>query len=267
MGKLPNENVWPSARRLVPMLKHFSLRSGRICHRAIAVAHRSVRAVAPFAMIALASASTGATDVDAIAALKPDFENGLYVFQLCADCHTPQGWGLVDGSVPMLSGQHRRVLIKQLADIRQGQRHNDAMFSFAQDDAVGGEQSIADVSDYISKLLMHPSPGVGPGFDLERAEVLYAENCASCHGPNGEGDDRLLYPRVQGQHFGYLVRQMNHMVNGKRRNSDPRMVEALRRVTPVERELLADFMARTPPDPALVAPPDWENPDFNFGIQ
>lgn len=205
---------------------------------------------------------TSERDVETIHGLTPDPENGLYAYRLCADCHAPEGWGEVDGSVPVLAGQHRRVLIKQLIDIRDGHRGNEAMFSFAQDKEVGGDQAIADVTGYISGLPMPPSPGVGPGHGLETAPMLYDAGCASCHGDRGEGSDRRLYPRIHGQHFGYLDRQMERIVNGYRTNSDPEMVTALRHLSPAQRESIADYLSRLQPDESLVASPGWRNPDF-----
>ena len=63
--------------------------------------------------------------------LTPDLENGRDVYEVCSGCHLPEGWGLKDGTFPQLSGQHAKVLIKQLADIREGNRDNPTMFPFA----------------------------------------------------------------------------------------------------------------------------------------
>lgn len=40
--------------------------------------------------------------------------------------------------------------------------------------------------------------GCGSPVPLRSADVLFAENCALCHGPDGKGDPRTLplYPRV-----------------------------------------------------------------------
>ena len=52
--------------------------------------------------------------------LTPDHENGIEVFEVCAGCHLTEGWGKKDGTFPQLAGQHPEVLVKQLADIREG---------------------------------------------------------------------------------------------------------------------------------------------------
>ncbi len=220
-----------------------------------------------FAVLFGYCAVAGATSPDRVIALDPDLENGRFVYQLCADCHTPQGWGLPDGSIPVIAGQHRSVLVKQLADIRDGLRGNDSMFAFAQDDAIGGEQAIADVTAYISRLLMPPAPVNGPGERLEVGARVYAERCASCHGANGEGDADRRYPRLQGQHFPYLLRQVQRFLSGERANSNPVMLATLKSLEDAELEAVSDYLSRVRPDRSLVAPVGWENPDFNFGIQ
>ena len=86
--------------------------------------------------------------------LEPDLENGLDVYEVCSGCHLPEGWGKKDGTFPQLAGQHREVLVKQLADIREGNRDNPTMYPFALPRAIGGAQALADVVAYMAKLPM-----------------------------------------------------------------------------------------------------------------
>ena len=88
----------------------------------------------------------------------------------------PEGWGRTDGTFPELAGQHRTVLIKQLTDIREGNRDNPTMYPFALPSEIGGEQSVADVTAYIAKLPMNPENGVGPGTgSRQRREALQGQ--------------------------------------------------------------------------------------------
>jgi len=66
----------------------------------------------------------GGGEQDAALTLKPDLENGLEVYEVCSACHLPEGWGTKEGTFPQLAGQHRKVLVKQLADIRALNRDN-----------------------------------------------------------------------------------------------------------------------------------------------
>lgn len=194
--------------------------------------------------------------------LEPDLANGLRIYRECARCHTPEGWGLSSGVVPQLAGQHKRVVIKQLADIRAGNRENRVMLPYASAEAIGGAQAVADVAGYIDTLEISVENGKGPGEALELGARLYAENCARCHGANGEGVAKTETPRIQAQHYDYLVTQFELIRDGKRRNANPEMVEQIRGFEEHEIRAVLDFVSRLEPPEALQAPPGWRNPDF-----
>ncbi len=194
--------------------------------------------------------------------LKPDVENGKEVFKLCMACHQATGWGLEDGSFPQLSGQHRSVIIKQIADIRAGNRDNPQMYPIAKESVMGGPQAISDVAAYIDTLPMDPAPGTGRGINKERAEKLFYRKCAECHGADGGGDAERFFPRIHGQHYEYLLRQIKWIRDGKRRNANPVMVKRVNKMKMEDLELLADYVSRLKPPSDLLAEPGWKNPDF-----
>jgi len=206
----------------------------------------------------------GGGEQDEALGLEPDLENGLYVYEICSACHGVNGWGLVDGTFPQIAGQHPNVTIKQLADIRALNRDNPTMYPFALPSEIGGSQSIADVAAYMAALPMNPEPGYGEGDDLEHGAKLYAENCVECHKANGEGSNEEFYPRIQGQHYEYLVRQYQWIKEGKRRNANPEMVEQIQWFTERDTKAVLDYVSRMNPDPAMVGDPDWSNPDFDW---
>ena len=201
-------------------------------------------------------------DREAAMALKPDLENGRKVYEACAVCHTPMGWGMQRGRYPQIAGQHPNVTIKQLTDIRSGNRSNPTMFPFAQPSVLGGPQNIADVAAYIAQLRMTPNNSTGQGRDLERGQVLYEENCVKCHGKHGEGKNEEFQPRIQGQHYEYLLRQFHHIKSGRRKNSDETMVKQIKGFS--ERDIVAvvDYTSRLKPAADMIAPAGWRNPDF-----
>jgi len=104
-----------------------------------------------------------ATAAEALEALKleGDVEEGEEIYNVCAACHFPTGWGDPLGVFPQLAGQHTTVLIKQISDIRAGNRDNPTMYPFAMQ--IEGAQDIADVCAYIQTREMNPNPRIGPG--------------------------------------------------------------------------------------------------------
>ena len=196
--------------------------------------------------------------------LTPDLENGMDVYEVCAACHLTEGWGTEEGTFPQLAGQHRNVLIKQLADIRALNRDNPTMYPFALPESIGDAQALADVTAYIETLPMNPENGVGPGDKLEHGKKLYDDNCVECHGVNGRGDPTKFYPRIEGQHYKYMLRQFEWIRDGKRRNANPDMVKQIKGFSDDDMIAVIDYVSRMkPPKEDLAPSKDWLNPDFD----
>jgi cytochrome c553 len=174
----------------------------------------------------------------------PDAANGEALFNHCASCHGADGAGQSDGSTPRIAGQHFRVLVKQLVDFRSGKRWDFRMEGAAEQHHLTGAQDIADVAAYVSKLTRPGTRGIGSGEFLEQGSGLYSAQCASCHGPGAEGNAQRGVPRLAGQHYGYLMRQMYDAVDG-RRPALPRLHS--QRIAPLDFEqvrALSDYLSR-----------------------
>lgn len=205
---------------------------------------------------------------DEVLTLKPDVENGLDVYEVCAACHLPEGWGTKDGTFPQIAGQIPRVAIKQLADIREGNRDNPTMYPFALPKSIGDAQALADVVGYMAKLPMNPDNGKGEWAEgtaeFEQGKKLYADNCVKCHGEQGEGNAEKFYPLVQGQHYQYMLRQFEWIRDGKRRNANPDMVEQIKNFSDKDMQMVINYTSRIPvPKEKLAPSKDWTNPDFD----
>jgi len=201
---------------------------------------------------------TDAGEIPEALKLQPNLEDGMELYEVCAACHLDEGWGREDGTFPQLAGQHRLVLIKQLADIRALNRDNPTMYPFTLKRAIGGAQSVSDVTAYIEeKLLMNPNNGVGFGDDLEHGKQLYKENCVKCHCENGQGSAKNFYPRIQAQHYKYMLRQFEWIRDGKRRNANPDMVKQIKEFSDRDMKAVIDYASRLKPLKIDIAPPDW----------
>ena len=200
-------------------------------------------------------------------------KDGIAVYEVCSACHTTEGWGTKDGTFPQLAGQHDTVIIKQLADIRAGNRDNPTMYPFALPKEIknaapevgGGAYALAVVANYITNLPMNPDNGKGPdNLDLKKGEKLFKENCVKCHGEHGEGNEEKFYPKIQGQHYKYMLRQFEWIRDGKRRNANPDMVKQIKNFTDDDMRAVINYVSRIPvPKEKLAPSKDWINPDFD----
>lgn len=88
-------------------------------------------------------------------------------------------------------------------------------------------------------------------------------DCGSCHGADGSGvakyprlagqcNDSKDYPVVAAQHHGTLLREVEHVRDGERGNSQPAMVKSLSGRSAADLQALASHKSRLP-DPLAAA--------------
>ena len=185
--------------------------------------------------------------ISVVLQFKPDVVNGKRVYEVCESCHLPDGWGNDDGVYPQLAGQHATVLMKQLLDIREGRRDNPVMYPFVQARTIGGYQNLADVVAYISTLPMTPFHGKGKwgkaSREYQQGEQLYKEKCLTCHADAAQGNSKNEIPRLQGQHYAYLVQEARRIA-GQLRKADPAMVATISTLSLNEIDLVMNYVSR-----------------------
>jgi cytochrome c553 len=183
-------------------------------------------------------------EFEAAVAAKPDAVRGAQLFQQCVACHQADGGGESNGSTPRIAGQYYRVLVKQLVDFRYGKRWDFRMESMADRHHLENAQDIADVSSYVSQLSLMGRRGIGSGEFVEEGRQIFAQQCQSCHGVEAQGNAQSGVPRLAGQHYAYLMRQMYDAVDG-RRPALPRLHS--KRIAPLDFEqvrAVSDYLAR-----------------------
>jgi cytochrome c553 len=172
-----------------------------------------------FATSAVAAGTAAQREVDGILRLKPNLARGEEIFTYCAACHEENVQGLPAGWVPVIAGQHPRYLVKQLLDYRHSIRWDPHMQPVAQGHVLRGPQDIADVVAFVAATEIQGRDTVPmPSPVATDAQHLYRLNCSHCHGQSGEGKDARGIPRLAGQDFAYLLRQMHDVVDGRRAN-------------------------------------------------
>jgi cytochrome c553 len=170
----------------------------------------------------------------------------------CQECHGVDGHGQrhpngPEGKFAKLAGQHPEYLLKQLADFRSGARKNDQMAIMARTVA---DEDLADIVAYFSS--QKPMRGEG-GVSDAIGRKLYTQGdagrgipaCATCHGEAGQGTEGMAaIPRVGGQEWLYLERQLLDWRSGERKNSPGGLMnQAVKGLTDSEIQALANYLA------------------------
>jgi cytochrome c553 len=120
------------------------------------------------------------------------------------------------------------------------------------------QHNIVALARYLSALDPNPDPVKGSGEHLRVGQELYAHICAACHGVQGRGEAGNRVPRIAGQHYPYLQRQIEAAANLHKDLAPPEMTSALRGMRPQEKDALADYISRLGNSEALL---DLNRPD------
>ena len=217
--------------------------AGLVCGSLLALM-ATAASPSPSAAIPSSPAATAKADLRAVLETTPNLQQGMRLFQICVECHGSHGAGNASGWPPEIAGQHPRVIAKELTDFRAGLRWYDPMERIAGRHVLHTTQDIADVAAYVGSLLPSTDTAPGAGKWLERGGRMYATRCQWCHGGQGEGSDERFVPRVAGQQYEYLLRQLQDTVGGRRPNMRTQHLRLLESVHMEDLEGLAGYMSR-----------------------
>ncbi|MEX6500508.1 c-type cytochrome [Pseudomonas zhanjiangensis] len=149
---------------------------------------------------------------------------------VCGACHGPDGNSLAP-NFPKLAGQGERYLLKQLQDIKAGNRQVVEMTGLLNNLS---EQDLADIAAYYASQKM--SVGAADPKLVARGEALFRGGkldegmpaCTGCHAPNGAGIDAAGFPQLGGQHAAYVAKQLTAFREGDRTNDgDSRIMRSI----------------------------------------
>jgi cytochrome c553 len=138
----------------------------------------------------------------------------------CGACHGADGNSLVP-SFPKIAGQGERYLVKQITEIKNGDRQVPQMMGFV----MGlSDTDIADISAYFASQTA--SGGAADPTLVEAGKKIFLGGiqakgvpaCIACHGPNGKGVDAAGFPSLAGQHDAYTESQLKAFYSGERNN-------------------------------------------------
>ena len=133
---------------------------------------------------------------------------------VCSACHRPTGEA-DQPLVPTLAGQHKAYLVWQMRAYRYGFRDDPQAHDKMWSQAGKLDEPLVDaLAAYYAAQPPHPGTPGDPAL-IAHGKAIYEHglpaskvtDCASCHGPRGEGRD--MFPRLAGQRADYLVRQLS----------------------------------------------------------
>jgi len=160
-----------------------------------------------------------------------DADAGATKVAVCAACHGQEGVS-ASALYPNLAGQGEKYLLKQLQDIKSGDRpvmemtgmlnaSNDqdledmAAYYASLDHTIMGSQAIADEAYALSEEeFLELGEKVFRGGNLQTGVAA----CTGCHAPSGMGNDPAAYPVVAGQHSDYIIKQLKDFQKNLRTN-------------------------------------------------
>jgi cytochrome c553 len=200
-------------------------------------------------LVAASAAASGAPEglrreVNAVLRLTPNAARGAEIFSYCAGCHTTQSNGLPEGWVPNISGQHPRYLAKQLIDYRHSVRWDARMEPVAKGHGLRGSQDVADVVAFLAAQPADWSASDEHSTVVTEDSKFYQNHCSSCHGLTGGGNNSRYVPRIAGQDFAYLLRQMHDVVDGRRTNMRRGHLRVLEGLDVVQLVSLSAYVSR-----------------------
>ena len=167
---------------------------------------------------------------------------------VCASCHAVDGNSGI-ATYPRLAGQNAFYIEQNAKLIRDGNRTTGNAKEMRDQVGAISDQDLKDAALYFSK--QYPKAGeVNPKISPELGAKIFrggiAERkvpaCMSCHGPNGAGMPNE-YPRISGQHAGYVETELKAYRDGVRKNA--KMEKVAKMLSPEEMKAVANFIQGT----------------------
>ena len=158
--------------------------------------------------------------------------------QVCVVCHGPGG-NSTSPQYPVLAGQNARYLYLQLRDFKEGRRHDPQMDPMS---AALTRDDMLALAVYFSKQKQAPS-----GFKADPAKVAAGRRktdevlCPMCHLGEFVGQNEI--PRVAGQQYAYIKKQLSDFKAKRRTNDAGNMTSVAATLSDDDIENLAQYIA------------------------
>ncbi len=163
---------------------------------------------------------------------------GEQLAQACEGCHGPNG-NSADPQYPILAGQTLRYTYLQLKDYKEGRRQDPDMTAVAVN--MGKEDMLAVAAYYAEQKPV----SIRFKADAERsARGKYLADttlCTMCHQGHYQGQNEV--PRVAGQHFEYVKKQLMDFKTRTRTNDAATMTSVAGTLSDEDVENISEYLA------------------------
>ena len=193
-----------------------------------------------------------------------DLELGEEINETCAGCHGEFGQGSIDGEYPRLAGMAAEYIARQLRNFKQRERINIPMLPYTNDRELP-EEDLVSIAAYLASIQLPTklppineaefdalarlqaskkvvNIAIYPG-DVEAGRKFYKQECASCHGKDGYGDDNKHIPQLAGQYSLYLLKQVENIRKAERFHDEADDAGIFREYTDAEIAAMLAYLA------------------------
>jgi cytochrome c553 len=166
-----------------------------------------------------------------------DIEAGREKAKACAACHGADGNSAM-GTFPNLAGQTWRYIYMQLQDFKEGRRKDPVMSPMAEPLS---KQDMIDIANFFAAQRARPS-----SFNADETKIKLgkakadATLCVMCHLGAFAGQNEI--PRVAGQQYDYIVKQLKDFKARTRTNDAGNMTSVSRTLSDTDIENLAHYI-------------------------
>ena len=157
---------------------------------------------------------------------------------VCVACHGEGGRSTITTN-PILAGQTARYLYLQMRDFKEGRRSDPQMSPMVKDLTRDEMRALAE---YFAE--QKPAPQT---FKVDPAKARLGRAkadetlCTMCHLGGFAGQNEI--PRVAGQHYDYVVKQLRDFKDKKRTNDAGNMTSVSRTLNDTDIENLGHYLA------------------------
>jgi cytochrome c553 len=157
--------------------------------------------------------------------------------EICDACHGPDGNAVISAN-PSLAGQSWRYIYIELKDFNEGRRTDPIMTPISK--VLSRDEMISLGNWYAAQ-----KPAVNQ-FKADSANVAAGRKvtdavlCSMCHGGGFSGQNEI--PRVAGQNYEYVVKQLQDFKHRRRTNDAGNMTSVAHTLSDQDIENIAQYM-------------------------